>query len=68
MKLLEGKENIAKCIYVATGCFAQLKPKKITTIKGVDMVLGANEKFNIKLLTDLNKREETKYMDVKLTI
>lgn len=29
------------------GCFAQLKPVKISQIPGVDLVLGANEKFNI---------------------
>ena len=30
-----------------TGCFAQLKPQSIASIKGVDLVLGASEKFNI---------------------
>lgn len=30
---------------VVTGCFAQLKPKDIAEIEGVDMVLGANEKI-----------------------
>lgn len=29
------------------GCFAQLKPVEISQIPGVDLVLGANEKFNI---------------------
>lgn len=29
------------------GCFAQLKPQEISQIPGVDLVLGANEKFNI---------------------
>ncbi len=29
------------------GCFAQLKPQEIAEIPGVDIVLGANEKFNI---------------------
>ena len=56
----KAKRTSPNAFIVATGCFAQLKPKEIATIKGVDMVLGANEKFNIKkLLTDLNKREET---------
>lgn len=32
---------------VIVGCYAQLKPDQIATIEGVDMVLGANEKFNI---------------------
>lgn len=29
------------------GCYAQLKPQEIASIEGVDIVLGANEKFNI---------------------
>lgn len=32
---------------VVIGCYAQLKPKEIATIPGVDLVLGASEKFNI---------------------
>jgi threonylcarbamoyladenosine tRNA methylthiotransferase MtaB len=32
---------------VITGCYAQLKPKEIAKISGVDLVLGAAEKFNI---------------------
>jgi threonylcarbamoyladenosine tRNA methylthiotransferase MtaB len=32
---------------VITGCYAQLKPKEIATIPGVDLVLGAAEKFNL---------------------
>lgn len=32
---------------VIIGCFAQLKPVEISQIPGVDLVLGANEKFNI---------------------
>ncbi|MES2799795.1 MAG: tRNA (N(6)-L-threonylcarbamoyladenosine(37)-C(2))-methylthiotransferase MtaB [Bacteroidota bacterium] len=32
---------------VLIGCFAQLKPTEIAEIPGVDMVLGANEKFNL---------------------
>ncbi len=31
----------------AIGCYAQLKPKKLLSVKGVDLVLGASEKFNI---------------------
>lgn len=34
-------------IVVITGCYAQLKPKIIADIPGVDLVLGAAEKFNI---------------------
>tara|TARA_B110000240_G_scaffold177974_1_gene207026 strand:+ start:867 stop:2165 length:1299 start_codon:yes stop_codon:yes gene_type:complete len=56
----KAKKNSPKAFIVVTGCFAQLKPKEISDIKGVDMVLGANEKFNLpKLLTDLNTVETT---------
>jgi threonylcarbamoyladenosine tRNA methylthiotransferase MtaB len=34
-------------LVVITGCYAQLKPKEIIEIPGVDLVLGAAEKFNI---------------------
>mgnify|MGYP002633832913 FL=1 len=43
---------------VITGCFAQLKPKSISEMEGVDMVLGANDKFNLpNLLLDLENKE-----------
>ena len=32
---------------VVVGCYAQLKPQEIADIPGVDLVLGASEKFNI---------------------
>jgi threonylcarbamoyladenosine tRNA methylthiotransferase MtaB len=34
-------------VVVITGCYAQLKPAEIAAIPGVDLVLGAAEKFNI---------------------
>jgi threonylcarbamoyladenosine tRNA methylthiotransferase MtaB len=44
---------------VVIGCYAQLKPQEIAAIKGVDLVLGANEKFNLSsMLSDLSKRQE----------
>jgi len=40
------------------GCYAQLKPNEIAKIPGVDVVLGAAEKFNINnYLNDLSKKE-----------
>jgi len=45
-------------IMVVTGCYAQLKPDEIANIEGVDLVLGANEKYSI--LDYLNKRDDTK--------
>lgn len=42
------------------GCFAQLKPESIASIPGVDIVLGANEKFNIvEHIESLEKNAET---------
>ena len=41
---------------VVVGCYAQLKPKEIAAIKGVDLVLGAAEKFRLpEIITDLTK-------------
>jgi threonylcarbamoyladenosine tRNA methylthiotransferase MtaB len=36
----------SEAIIIVTGCFAQLKPDSIALIPGVDLVLGASEKFN----------------------
>ncbi|MEO6134422.1 MAG: tRNA (N(6)-L-threonylcarbamoyladenosine(37)-C(2))-methylthiotransferase MtaB [Ginsengibacter sp.] len=36
-----------EAMVVVIGCYAQLKPKEIAEIPGVDLVLGASEKFNI---------------------
>ncbi|HJD87442.1 tRNA (N(6)-L-threonylcarbamoyladenosine(37)-C(2))-methylthiotransferase MtaB [Empedobacter stercoris] len=45
---------------VIVGCYAQLKPQEIAEMEGVDLVLGAAEKFNIaEYLDDINKKEET---------
>ena len=42
---------------IITGCYAQLKPESISNIEGVDMVVGANEKFNIpKLLKNFSNK------------
>lgn len=37
---------------VVIGCYAQLKPEEIAKIEGVDLVLGANEKFNLSHFID----------------
>lgn len=43
---------------VVTGCYAQLRPGEITSIKGVDAVLGTKEKFKLfDLLSDFEKKE-----------
>ncbi|MCF3112131.1 tRNA (N(6)-L-threonylcarbamoyladenosine(37)-C(2))-methylthiotransferase MtaB [Niabella sp. CC-SYL272] len=48
-------------VVVITGCYAQLKPKEIADIPGVDLVLGAAEKFNIvKHIKELSKNDAAK--------
>jgi threonylcarbamoyladenosine tRNA methylthiotransferase MtaB len=48
-------------LVVITGCYAQLKPKEIASIPGVDLVLGAAEKFNITHhLKELSKGDSAK--------
>ena len=46
---------------VITGCYAQLKSKEIASIPGVDLVLGAAEKFNIaQHIVELSKSDSAK--------
>lgn len=46
---------------VITGCYAQLKPTEIASIPGVDLVLGAAEKFNIAAhLRDLTRGDSAR--------
>ena len=54
------KQN-AEALVVITGCYAQLKPEEIAAIPGVDLVLGAAEKFNLgEHLRGLTKGDPTK--------
>lgn len=49
------------------GCYAQLKPEEIAAIDGVDVVLGANEKFNIlEHLGELEKKEKAKIEAIEI--
>lgn len=48
-------------LVVVTGCYAQLKPKEIAEIPGVNLVLGAAEKFNLAShLRELTKNDSGK--------
>src|SRR5207248_3089200 len=48
-------------LVVITGCYAKLKPKEIAAIPGVDLVLGAAEKFNIvQHVKELSKGDSAK--------
>ena len=50
-----------EALVVITGCYAQLKPNEIAVIPGVDLVLGAAEKFNIaQHLKEISKNDPTK--------
>ncbi|MGB5005304.1 MAG: tRNA (N(6)-L-threonylcarbamoyladenosine(37)-C(2))-methylthiotransferase MtaB, partial [Ferruginibacter sp.] len=50
-----------EALVVITGCYAQLKPAEIAAIPGVDLVLGAAEKFNIaQHLKEIAKGDSTK--------
>ncbi|HUH51309.1 MAG TPA: tRNA (N(6)-L-threonylcarbamoyladenosine(37)-C(2))-methylthiotransferase MtaB [Flavobacterium sp.] len=47
-----------KAFVAAIGCYAQLKPEELVAVDGVDLVLGATEKFKITdYLNDLSKND-----------
>ena len=47
----------ADAFIIAIGCYAQLQPQELADVYGVDLVLGATEKFNITdYLNDLSKQ------------
>jgi threonylcarbamoyladenosine tRNA methylthiotransferase MtaB len=55
------KRKSPESLVVITGCYAQLKPAEIAAIPGVDLVLGAAEKFNLAThLRDLTKNDSAK--------
>lgn len=47
-----------EALVAIVGCYAQLKPEEIGKIPGVDLVLGANEKFNV--LDHIEKLDKNK--------
>lgn len=63
-KVVREARKIAPDSYVAIiGCYAQLKPKEISEISGVDAVLGAAEKFRlVELLDGFVRPKETKVL------
>ena len=51
------KKN-SSAFVAAIGCYAQLQPEALADVEGVDLVLGAAEKFNLTaFLSDLTKRD-----------
>ena len=64
----KAKKKSPNSFVVVTGCFAQLKPESISKIDGVDMVLGANDKFNLPtLLVDLNNKNDGEIYGCNIT-
>ena len=52
---------------VVVGCYAQLKPEEISNIDGVDLVLGASEKFKLlNYLDDITKRTRTEIISCEI--
>ena len=48
----------SKAFVAAVGCYAQLKPEELAAVDGVDLVLGATEKFKITdYINDLSKND-----------
>jgi len=51
------KQN-EKAFLIAIGCYAQLKPEELAAVDGVDLVLGATEKFKVtNYINDLTKND-----------
>ena len=55
----KAKRNNSSAKNIVIGCYAQLKPFEISNIPGVDLVLGANEKFNVvEYIEDLKNNDK----------
>ena len=54
----QAQKSNAEAFVAAVGCYAQLKPQQLADVNGVDLVLGATEKFKITdYLNDLSKND-----------
>ncbi len=54
----QAQKSNSEAFVIAIGCYAQLQPKQLAEVDGVDLVLGATEKFKITdYLNDLTKNE-----------
>ncbi|WP_338768102.1 tRNA (N(6)-L-threonylcarbamoyladenosine(37)-C(2))-methylthiotransferase MtaB [Bernardetia sp. ABR2-2B] len=54
----QAKKTSPNSFVIIIGCYAQLKPQEIATIKGVDAVLGAAEKFRLfEVLNDFEQKD-----------
>jgi threonylcarbamoyladenosine tRNA methylthiotransferase MtaB len=51
-------KNNPDAFIIGIGCYAQLKPNELAEVDGVDLVLGATEKFNVtQYINDLSKND-----------
>ena len=54
----QAQKNNPEAFLAAVGCYAQLKPQELADVRGVDLVLGATEKFKITdYINDLSKND-----------
>ncbi|GGD23853.1 tRNA (N(6)-L-threonylcarbamoyladenosine(37)-C(2))-methylthiotransferase MtaB [Hyunsoonleella pacifica] len=54
----QAQKTNPEAFIAAVGCYAQLKPQELADVNGVDLVLGATEKFKITdYLNDLSKND-----------
>ena len=54
----QAQRSNPEAFVVAVGCYAQLQPEELAAVNGVDLVLGATEKFKITdYLNELTKNE-----------
>ena len=54
----QAQKSNPKAFVAAIGCYAQLKPEELASVDGVDLVLGATEKFKLTdYLNDLSKND-----------
>lgn len=67
-QIVKSALNISPDAYVVVvGCYAQLKPEEIANIDGVDLVLGASEKFKLlNYLNDLNKKSKAEVFSCEI--
>jgi len=54
----QAQKSNPKAFLAAVGCYAQLKPQELADVNGVDLVLGATEKFKLTdYINDLSKND-----------
>ena len=61
------KKSNPNSYVVAVGCYAQLKPKEISSIDGVDLVLGADKKFDILNYLEFDKKISQNYHSCQIS-